>query len=205
MQSPRGITLFFLLLLLGVATLIYLPRHWAQQKQTAELSSLLSGLNKSLVLPSRTKTANCASNGALPDHSCTPGAVFSAVTLEQICAAGYSANVRNVSQKLRKAVFAEYGVPYPQPRGAFEVDHLIPLALGGSNGIANLFLEPAEPAPGFREKDLVENYLHSEVCSGRVALNVAQEQIASDWLAIYNKLSPDQIEALKARFKNWSQ
>jgi 5-methylcytosine-specific restriction endonuclease McrA len=32
---------------------------------------------------------------------------------------------------------------YPQQHGAFEVDHLIPLELGGDNVIANLWPEAA--------------------------------------------------------------
>ena len=105
---------------------------------------------------------------------------------------------------MRKKVFAEYGVDYPVPRGAYEVDHLIPLTLGGNNDIANLFPQPAEPAPGFREKDLVEVYLHEEVCNSRVAVSIAQERIAEDWLAIYNNLSADDISHLKKTYHNWS-
>ena len=56
------------------------------------------------------------------------------------------------------------------------------MELGGSNDIANLFPEAAEQRPGFHEKDKVENYLHAQVCSGKMSLNDAQVKIANDWL-----------------------
>jgi hypothetical protein len=80
------------------------------------------------------------------------------------------------------------GISYPQPRGAYEVDHLIPLELGGDNTIANLWPEAADPVPGFHEKDKVENYLHRQVCSGAMGLTDAQRQIASDWLKVWKQI-----------------
>ena len=44
------------------------------------------------------------------------------------------------------------------------------LELGGSNDIADLRPEPADPRPGFHKKDTVENRLHDEVCRGAVSL-----------------------------------
>lgn len=148
----------------------------------------------------RTKSAGCDIRGSLADSGCTPGAVFENAAPEHICVRGYTERVRNVSAKLRKEIYAAYGVSYPQPRGAYEVDHLIPLALGGSNDIANLWTEAAEPVPGFHEKDIVEIYLQQEVCGGRVALPIAQKQIADDWLAVYTNLTPEQIAQLKKKY-----
>jgi hypothetical protein len=68
--------------------------------------------------------------------------------------------------------------------GADEVDHFIPLELGGSNDITNLWPEPYS-APGAHEKDHVENYLHEQVCNGSMALGDAQQMIANDWYAVY--------------------
>ncbi len=60
--------------------------------------------------------------------------------------------------------------------------------MGGSNDIANLWPEAAEPKPGFHEKDQVENYLHDQVCSGRMTLTDAQRMAATDWLAVYQQV-----------------
>ena len=62
------------------------------------------------------------------------------------------------------------------------------LELGGSNEIANLWPEAANPRPGFHEKDQVENYLHGQVCSGAIPLDQAQVQIATNWLAVYEQM-----------------
>jgi hypothetical protein len=95
---------------------------------------------------------------------------------------------RRVSPEAHRQAFAEYGLSYPQPRGSFEVDHLIPLELGGDNTIANLWPEAAEPVPGFHEKDRVENYLHRQVCSGAMGLADAQRDIARDWLKVWKRI-----------------
>jgi hypothetical protein len=95
---------------------------------------------------------------------------------------------RSVSSGIRRQAFAEYGLTYPPVPGAFEVDHLIPLELGGDNTIANLWPEAAEPTPGFQEKDKVENYLHHQVCAGILHLADAQRLIATDWLAVWKRM-----------------
>jgi hypothetical protein len=87
----------------------------------------------------------------------------------------------------KSQVYAEYGITH-HSTGEYEVDHLVSLELGGSNDIANLWPEAANPRPGFHEKDKVENYLHDQVCSGAVSLQQAQVEIATNWLAIYNQM-----------------
>ena len=203
MNSPRQIALLFIIIFAGVAAYLYFPRYFSQEAMANQLASLLSGQPKAIDL--RVKSADCQYNGVLPDHKCTPGAIFQNATTGQICVSGYSKTVRQVSTKLRQSVFAEYGVYYPQPYGAYEVDHLIPLELGGDNDIANLFPQPAKPAPGFPEKDIVENYLHEEVCAGNISLNNAQGEIASNWQEVYNNLTPDQIAQIKSQYSNWAK
>lgn len=56
----------------------------------------------------------------------------------------------------------------------WELDHLIPLELGGANSLSNLW---AEPWPDARTKDVEEN-LHREVCAGRLPIAEAQADIA---------------------------
>ena len=160
---------------------------------------------KPIVLPARIKTTDCSVSNSLPDHGCTPGAVFPDVTVEKICTLGHTKTVRNVSTSLKKQVYREYGVSYPQPFGSYEADHFIPLALGGTNDIANLFPEAAEPTPGFREKDLVENYLHDQVCAGEMSLSAAQRVISTDWVAAFNGLSPAEIASLKQKYRSWTK
>ena len=135
----------------------------------------------------RTKTQGCTVHGALPDSACTPGAIFSTATVQQICKSGYASSVRNVPSSEKDQVYAEYGITH-HSAGQYEVDHLVSLELGGSNDIANLWPEAASPTPGFHQKDQVENYLHDQVCSGAISLKDAQNEIATNWLTIYNRM-----------------
>jgi hypothetical protein len=134
----------------------------------------------------RTKETGCQAKGPLPDAACTPGAVMT-TDLETICHQATGPR-RNVPQSTHREAFTDYGYTYPQARGAFEVDHLVPLELGGDNVIANLWAEPATPTPGFHEKDRVENYLHRQVCSGAMPLADAQREIATDWIAVWRQI-----------------
>lgn len=164
--------LLFIILVSSLVILVYLFFNRAPQDI------------KTAYFPTRTKTIGCVARGPLPDKECTPGAVKEGVTAEQICTKGYARSVRNVRNTVKKEVYRSYGITH-RILGEHEVDHLVSLELGGSNDIANLWPEPADPRPGFREKDKVENYLHREVCAGKITLKDAQEKIASDWVAVY--------------------
>jgi hypothetical protein len=107
--------------------------------------------------------------------------VFARATVGQICAPGYAGSVRDVPEGLKQAVYAEYGIEVHAP-GSYEVDHLVPLEVGGSNSIANLW---PEASPGYHAKDEVENALHDAVCARSVALGAAQRAIARDWRHTY--------------------
>ena len=158
----------------------------AVQRQASSTGVLPSTATSSdFGLKPRTKTTGCVARGPLPDPDCTPGAIFPNASTTQICVSGYSATVRNVTSAEKDEVFREY--QEVRITGAYEVDHLISLELGGSNDIANLWPEPALPTPGFHEKDLVENYLHKQVCAGAMSLYEAQKLIATGWLGVYQK------------------
>ena len=115
-----------------------------------------------------------------PNPSLTPGAVFT-TDASTICAPGYASGVRDVSTATKEQVYAEYGVSYRQPLGAYEVDHFIPLEIGGSNDLTNLWPEPATPTPGFHQKDQFENIEHGQVCNGTISVPEAQRRMVSDW------------------------
>ncbi len=179
-------TLFILFLLLSAATCIFFLLQTQGEKQSVPNDYVA---HTHTVLGVQTKNSDCVASGPLPDPACTPGAIFPEATKEQICVSGYSQTVRNVSTQLKKQVYEEYGIASHQP-GEFEVDHYISLELGGSNDISNLWPEPASPKPGFHEKDEVENYLHDQVCAGKMSLQDAQSIISTNWLSVYNKIHP---------------
>ncbi len=92
--------------------------------------------------------------------------------------------MRNVTTTEKKQVFAEYGIPYSR-RSNYEVDHLISLELGGSNDISNLWPEAYGINNGSRVKDVFENKLHKQVCTGKMTIDEAQKEISTDWLTHY--------------------
>lgn len=123
---------------------------------------------------------------AMPDRSMSPGDVFPDATVADICKSGYASRVRDVSTDTKNGIYAAYHIKSHAP-GEYEVDHIVPLSLGGSNDIKNLYPEPAEPKPGFHEKDVLEVTLHGLVCAGSLDLRVAQDAIATDWWTAYVK------------------
>ncbi|MHB8578219.1 MAG: HNH endonuclease [Dehalococcoidia bacterium] len=139
-----------------------------------------------VTLGQQTKSSGCQVNGQLPDRACTPGAIIAGATKAQICQPGYSRSVRNVPEAEKRQVYAEYGIR-SHAAGAYEVDHLISLELGGSNEVSNLWPEAAAPTPGFHEKDRYENHAHQQVCSGAITLQEAQRRISEDWLKYWTE------------------
>ena len=127
--------------------------------------------------------AHCHVRGLLPDPVCTPGSVETA-DLDVICHQT-TRERRDVDEVTKERVFAEYGLSPKQPRGAYEVDHLIPLCAGGSNDPSNLW---PEAAPGFHEKDRLEDEVCREICAGKLTRSEAVPLIAADWTAEYAKI-----------------
>jgi hypothetical protein len=124
--------------------------------------------------------------GTFPDPACTTGDVLP-IGVDVVCKQSTRYR-RNVNETTKRAVFEEYGISWPQPEGAYEVDHFVPLALAGSDSTINLWPEAAEPRPGYHEKDAVELFLYHQVCSGRMTLLDAQTQIKTNWLTIYERM-----------------
>lgn len=108
-----------------------------------------------------------ASNGppVVPDPQLTPGATLE-VTTADICVPGYTKNVRDVPAAVKRQVYVAYGIEDHAPR-EYEIDHLIPLELGGSNALKNLWPQSHQTQPwNAHIKDQLENTLHQLVCAG---------------------------------------
>jgi hypothetical protein len=127
----------------------------------------------------------CHRVGALPDPDCTPGK-SERLPFGRLCD-GTAHERRNVSEATKRMVFSRYGIDLPVRPGDYEVDHLVPLELGGTNDAVNLWPQPAEPVPGYRQKDALENRLHREVCAGTLDADEARQQIRTDWVAAYRR------------------
>ncbi len=115
-----------------------------------------------------------------------PGKALSHIAATDVCTPGYSGRTRHVTEATKQRVYRDYGIRRHRA-GQYEIDHLIPLELGGSNSRRNLFPEAANPRPGFHQKDRLENRLHDEVCDGTLDLTDAQHGIAINWLRAYRR------------------
>ena len=132
----------------------------------------------------------------LPDPACTPGALDAAVTqanlAQTLCRkGGYTASVRppqQVTDAFKKLARSAYSSPGASPD--YELDHLVPLGLGGASDAPNLWPQRNLGDPrqfdrrssgGSNAKDGVESRLNRAVCAGEVPLAAAQAAIAADW------------------------
>lgn len=96
-----------------------------------------------------------------------------------ICATAFhTGRYRHVTEKTKRAICQRDGAT-PCDGRHFEIDHLIPVEIGGSNRPDNLWAQPIAQA---RIKDQLENRLHRAVCAGRLSLPAAQQCIAKDWV-----------------------
>jgi hypothetical protein len=139
---------------------------------------------------------HASDNGNLPDPRCTPGGIDPAVTQANIhstiCTPGYTTTVRPPEAQTEAFKYDDaypaYGVASSTQT---ELDHLVPLELGGDNDEANLWPEvPPSPNP----KDSVEDELNRAVCDGQITLASAQIAIAQDWETAESRLGLAAVE-----------
>ncbi|MDB5801773.1 MAG: hypothetical protein JWL63_2712 [Rhodocyclales bacterium] len=109
---------------------------------------------------------------------------------QTICVKGYTKTVRpstaytnGVKQKLLRDFGASAG-----DASAYELDHIVPLALGGHpRSLDNLMLQPWEGDAGAKKKDKLEVKLQCLVCTGALPLAQAQQEIYDDWQGAYRR------------------
>lgn len=119
-----------------------------------------------------------------PLQRLTPGRRLT-TRVAMFCQRGYATRVRSVSASRRHAVYHRYGFKSRPP--GYVIDHLIPLQLGGSNAITNLF--PMPRAASFA-KDSVEDWAHARACSIRTPTETRRLQhgFRRNWRALYAEM-----------------
>lgn len=134
------------------------------------------------------RTIDAAAGLVLPDPACTPGAVDPAVTQANlgstVCGSvGYTGKIRPPSSatgRAKAALLGAYSMDYSK---TIELDHLVPLSLGGASSTSNLWPEPnkAGATSTLNPKDETEGHLLSLLCSRQVPLADVQKAVATDW------------------------
>ena len=137
----------------------------------------------------------------LPDPNLTPG---EARTTDDMIAClahtgGEEDSVRSVPKKLSNQVYKSYGLDgnhkgyCGEAEKGCEIDHLIPLKLGGANTAANLWPQSYGGEQGAFLKDALEKTLIARVCRTntlhpkKLPLAEAQKAISTNWLDAYQK------------------
>jgi hypothetical protein len=132
----------------------------------------------------------------LPNPTLTPGALNPSVTAgtiqRTICVSGYTRTIRPPESYTSHLKYAQLDSGYNyrgDTSGAdYEEDHLVPLEVGGSpTSVHNLWPEPRLTVWNASRKDRLENRMHQLVCSGQVALAVAQRIFMVNWIAGYHR------------------
>jgi len=129
----------------------------------------------------------------VPDPHCTPGGIDTSVTVEVLRNPDWRTRcIRNCesSEAQKHVTYGWYNAFKPkinsQQNQICELDHLVPLELGGADGLGNIWPECGPNDTVLKEryfkiKDRVENYLADEVKQGHMPLAAAQHGIAEDW------------------------
>ena len=122
----------------------------------------------------------------LPDPTLTPGVVASTDQAEVCGIVGglsYSKRHRVTPEEMKAEIRQRYGAAR-----CGEIDHRLPLALGGADVVENLWCQPGPPATWhFRLKDKLETYVWEAVCK-HGAMTLAEGQaifLATDWRGAY--------------------
>jgi hypothetical protein len=151
----------------------------------------------------------------LPDPVVTPGEALN-LSLPEIKKIGSaSRHLLNVSAEVKRAVFGAYGLSVDERN--YQLDHLIPLCLGGVNSARNLWPHSRKGSFWTVEKKVaLEKRLYRLVCAGRLTLVTARQEIVSNWAKAYRKyvdkaapllvgrgLDKSPISAAQGSSKNW--
>jgi hypothetical protein len=110
-----------------------------------------------------------------PDKNLTGGSVR---TGDRDAACGHSKENRHpLPPKIRDEILTRYKLP-PGTHPDYEIDHLIPLCLGGADDPSNLWPQPRrskEETWNAEAKDRLEDLMCKMVCNRQIDIAIAQE------------------------------
>lgn len=118
-----------------------------------------------------------------PNSRLTPGAVVTTDT-NVVCAISSKANSLTMSLPVQTAVYDSYGYFLPAQQHKYILDYLVPITLGGSTRISNVW-PAATKGTGFYQKTQLDHVLRSMVCQRSITLATAQQALEQDWYAAW--------------------
>jgi hypothetical protein len=99
----------------------------------------------------------------------------------------YSKRHRQTPASLKRATYAAYGID--KAGRDFEIDHRVPLCLGGDDVAENLWPQFGFEHPSYYDKDRLETTVCRMVCRlGTIALREGQAIFLGDWIAGYEQV-----------------
>jgi len=124
-----------------------------------------------------------------PDDALTPGVVASTDPTD-VCSVidglTYSKRHRHTPLELKQEVYAAYHVN--REARNFEIDHRVPLCLGGADVRENLWPQEGWQHPSYHDKDRLETAVCRAVCGeGSMTLEQGQAIFLGDWIAGYQQ------------------
>jgi hypothetical protein len=156
---------FVIAALLGLAAVVGFPPALADSSGSAALATLQ----------------------AVPQEVLNPD-VRQDTIRQTVCVSGYTASVRpstTYTNGVKLKLMREQGLP-ASAAPEFELDHRIPLALGGhSRSLQNLMLQRWDGADGAKAKDRLERRLQRLVCAQKLPLDDARRAIYGNWQSAY--------------------
>ena len=124
-----------------------------------------------------------------PNPTLTPGSLRPDGN-EASIVCGYMKPRTSLPHGLRDKILRSYNLP-PGTHPDYEIDHLIPRCLGGSDDDpANLWPQPRrgiESTWNAEAKDRLEHLICEMVRNQQLDLATMQKAIAEDWVAVYHK------------------
>jgi hypothetical protein len=126
----------------------------------------------------------------VPINELTPGVVAS-VDKAEVCGLvdkrSYSRRHRSERHDKYRFLLA-YGYDVRQS-ARFQLDHRVPLELGGADVAANLWPEPWTGQMNAHDKDRLEDWAHDAVCfEGSLPLRNAQAMFLGDWREAFDRI-----------------
>jgi hypothetical protein len=136
----------------------------------------LSGVNiPAIIVPNVTGTVS------RPNLKLTPGVIATA-NITTVC----TQPNQNVGPPRSELVLVdnEYGYKSTIQQHKYVLNYLVPLNLGGSTALANVW-PAALRGVGYFQKEKLDHVMHDLVCRRSVTLAQAQSQIKKDWYAAW--------------------